>query len=143
MSKSILSKYIIPFVISLFIVFLTGFIGSLFTTPNISNWYAFLNKPSFNPPNWIFGPVWGFLYFLMGISAFLIWQKRYNLKTKSALGFYGVQLVLNALWSIIFFGMKNPGLAFLEIIFLLVFIIITAIKFYQIDKKAGLLFIPY
>lgn len=143
MSKNILSKSITPFIISLFVVFLTGFIGSLFTMPNISSWYVFLNKPFFSPPNWLFGPAWSFLYLLMGISAFLIWQKRDNPKTKPALGFYAIQLVLNALWSIIFFGMKNPGLAFLEILFLLGFIIITAIKFYQIDKKASLLFIPY
>ena len=79
----------------------------------------------------------------MGISAFLIWKKRDNLKTKPALIFYGIQLILNALWSIIFFGMHNPGLALLGIIILWLFILITLIKFYKINKTAGILFIPY
>ena len=136
-------KYLLPLLISILIVFSFGLIGSLFTSPNIVNWYAFINKPSFSPPNWLFAPVWTLLYILMGISAFLIWQKRDNLQTKPALTFYGLQLILNALWSIIFFGMHNPGLALLEIIILWLFILITLIKFYKINKTAGLLFIPY
>jgi len=136
-------KSILPLLISILIVFSFGFIGSLFTTSSITNWYAFINKPLFSPPNWIFGPVWTLLYILMGVSAFLIWQKRDNLKTKPALIFYGIQLILNALWSIIFFGMHNPGLALLEIVILWLFILITLIKFYKINKTAGLLFIPY
>ena len=136
-------KSILPFLISILIVFSFGFIGSFFTTSSITNWYAFINKPLFSPPNWIFGPVWTLLYILMGVSAFLIWQKRDNLKTKPALIFYGIQLILNALWSIIFFGMHNPGLALLEIVILWLFILITLIKFYKINKTAGLLFIPY
>ena len=136
-------KSILPLLISILIVFSFGFIGSFFTTSSITTWYAFINKPLFSPPNWIFGPVWTLLYILMGISAFLIWKKRDNLKTKQALVFYGIQLILNALWSIIFFGMHNPGLALLEIIILWLFILITLIKFYKINKTAGLLFIPY
>ena len=136
-------KSILPLLISILIVFSFGFIGSFFTTSSITNWYAFINKPLFSPPNWIFGPVWTLLYILMGVSAFLIWQKRDNLKTKPALIFYGIQLILNALWSIIFFGMHNPGLALLEIVILWLFILITLIKFYKINKTAGLLFIPY
>jgi len=136
-------KSILPLLISILIVFSFGFIGSFFTTSSITNWYAFINKPLFSPPNWIFAPVWTLLYILMGISAFLIWKKRDNLKTKQAFIFYGIQLILNALWSIIFFGMHNPGLALLEIIILWLFILITLIKFYKINKIAGLLFIPY
>ena len=136
-------KSILPLLISILIVFSFGFIGSFFTTSSITTWYAFINKPLFSPPNWIFAPVWTLLYILMGVSAFLIWQKRDNLKTKQALIFYGIQLILNALWSIIFFGMHNPGLALLEIIILWLFILITLIKFYKINKTAGLLFIPY
>lgn len=136
-------KFIFPLLISILIALSAGFIGSFFTTPSIASWYAFINKPSFSPPNWLFAPVWTLLYILMAIAAFLIWQKRDNLQTKPALMFYGIQLVLNTLWSIIFFGMKNPGLAFLEIIFLWLFILITLIKFYKINKTAGLLFIPY
>jgi len=136
-------KYLFSLLISILVVFSAGFIGSLFTTPNISTWYAFINKPSFSPPNWLFAPAWTLLYILMAISAFLIWQERDNLKTKQALTFYGIQLILNTLWSIIFFGMHNPGLASLEIIILWLFILITLIKFYKINKTAGLLFIPY
>ena len=136
-------KHLFPLLISILIVFSAGFISSLFTTPNISTWYAFIIKPSFSPPNWLFAPAWSLLYILMAVAAFLVWNKRNNPKTKSALMFYGIQLILNALWSIIFFGMHNPGLAFLEIIFLWSFILITLIKFYKINKTAGLLFIPY
>jgi len=136
-------KHLFPLLISILLALSAGFIGSFFTTPSISSWYAFINKPSFSPPNWLFAPVWTLLYILMSIAAFLIWQKRDNPKAKQALRFYGTQLILNALWSIIFFGMHNPGLAFLEIIFLWSFILITLIKFYQINKIAGLLFIPY
>jgi tryptophan-rich sensory protein len=136
-------KSIFSLLISILVVFSAAFIGSLFTTSSIATWYAFINKPSFSPPNWLFAPAWSLLYILMGIAAFLIWQKRDNPKVKQALRFYGIQLVLNALWSIIFFGMHNPGLAFLEIIFLWLFILITLIKFYKINKTAGLLFVPY
>ena len=136
-------KHLFPLLISILLALSAGFIGSFFTTPSIASWYAFINKPSFSPPNWLFAPVWTLLYILMSIAAFLIWQKRDNPKAKQALRFYGTQLILNALWSIIFFGMHNPGLAFLEIIFLWSFILITLIKFYQINKIAGLLFIPY
>ena len=136
-------KSILPLLVFILITLFAGFIGSLFTTPSIASWYAFINKPSFSPPNWLFAPVWSLLYILMGIAAFLIWQKRDNLKTKPALMFYGIQLILNTLWSIIFFGMHNPGLAFLEIIILWSFILITLIKFYKINKTSGILFIPY
>jgi len=136
-------KSILPLLVFILITLFAGFIGSLFTTPSIASWYAFINKPSFSPPNWLFAPVWSLLYILMGIAAFLIWQKRDNLKTKPALMFYGIQLILNTFWSIIFFGMHNPGLAFLEIIILWTFILITLIKFYKINKTSGILFIPY
>ena len=136
-------KSILPLLVFILITLFAGFIGSLFTTPSIASWYAFINKPSFSPPNWLFAPVWSLLYILMGIAAFLVWQKRDNLKTKPALMFYGIQLILNTFWSIIFFGMHNPGLAFLEIIILWTFILITLIKFYKINKTSGILFIPY
>jgi len=136
-------KHLFPLLISILIALSAGFIGSLFTTSSISSWYAFINKPSFSPPNWLFAPAWSLLYILMAFAAFLIWKKRDHSQTKPALMFYGIQLILNALWSIIFFGMHNPGLAFLEIIFLWSFILITLIKFYKINKTAGLLFIPY
>jgi tryptophan-rich sensory protein len=128
-----------------------GLIGSLFTFSAIPNWYATIVKPSFNPPSWIFGPVWTTLYVLMGISAFLIWKKLDhkilpNLngkKIKIALIIFGVQLFLNALWSIIFFGLHQPGFAFVEMILLWLAIILTMISFAKISKPAMYLLIPY
>src|SRR3569832_1019040 len=96
-----------------------GIIGSVFTVPSIPTWYATLIRPMFAPPNWVFGPVWTALFLLMGIAAFLVWQKGFRRHAVSfALGVFAAQLLLNVLWSIIFFGMQNPGLAFGEILFL-------------------------
>lgn len=127
-----------------------GLIGSLFTFSAIPNWYATIVKPSFNPPSWVFGPVWTTLYVLMGISAFLIWSSfakategQARKKIKIALIIFGVQLVLNALWSIIFFGFHQIGWAFAEIILLWLVIVLTMIVFAKISKPAMYLLIPY
>lgn len=118
-----------------------GVIGSIFTFPAIPAWYAFLTKPSFSPPGWLFGPVWITLYFLMGISLYLIWEK--GEKTLGLVKIFLIHLVLNSLWSIIFFGLKNPGLAFAEILILWGMILYLALKFYKIDKTAAYLLVPY
>jgi len=94
-----------------------GLIGATATTPKIGNWYSTLNKPFFNPPSWIFGPVWTLLFLLMGISLYLVWQKNNDL-TKPIFRWFWIQLVLNMLWSFIFFGMEKPGWALIEIIIL-------------------------
>src|SRR4030066_1376683 len=131
-------------IISILIAQMAGAIGSIFTTASIQNWYVFLEKPIFAPPNWLFAPAWITLYALMGIAAFLIWQKRDDLVARnSALKIYGIHLLFNACWSIIFFGLRNPGLAFFEIIVLWLLILIVTIKFFRICKAAGFLFIPY
>ncbi|MBU4360264.1 tryptophan-rich sensory protein [Candidatus Parcubacteria bacterium] len=128
-------------IISLALPQLAGFIGSLFTTPAIPIWYASLIKPSFSPPNWIFGPMWILLYILMGISIYLIWN---NIeKNKNIFWLFWIHLFFNATWSIIFFGLQNPGLAFVNILIILLFIIILIIKFYKINKYASYLLIPY
>jgi translocator protein len=134
---------IIQLVVSIAIAQVAGLIGSFFTISSVNTWYVDLAKPLWNPPAWLFGPVWVTLYTLMGIAAYLIWRYRENPKTKRALIVYGLQLVLNALWSILFFGLQNPGLAFLGIIVLLVFIIITTIKFWKLNTWAGILLLPY
>lgn len=126
-------------IISLILPQLAGLVGSFFTAPAISNWYAFLEKPSFNPPSWIFGPAWILLYILMGISSYLVWQKG----DKKALTIFWIHLFFNALWSIVFFGLQNPGLAFLNIIVIWVFIIVLIIKFWKINKWSSILLIPY
>ncbi|MFW6194445.1 MAG: TspO/MBR family protein [Halobacteriota archaeon] len=121
-----------------------GFIGSIFTTPAIPVWYATLQKPFFTPPNWVFGPAWTTLYILMGIALFLVWNKGIqDRKVQVAMGVFGVQLVLNSLWSILFFGMQNPFYAFIEVIILWFAILATIILFYGIDKRASFLLVPY
>lgn len=121
-----------------------GVISAPLTIASIPSWYAFLHKPSFSPPNWIFGPVWTTLYFLMGIAAFLIWKK--NLKKKKiqrALMYFLVQLFFNFLWSLLFFGLHNPLLGLGDILLLLISIVVTMNAFYKISKAAAALLIPY
>lgn len=112
--------------------------------PAIAGWYQNLNKPSFNPPDWIFAPVWIVLFFLMGISLFLIWRKETDLeKSRKAIHIFGIQLILNVCWSIIFFGFKAINFAFIEIVVLWFAILYTIIVFYKISKISGLLLAPY
>lgn len=121
-----------------------GIISTPFTLAAIPTWYSTLNKPPFSPPNWIFGPVWTTLYFLMGISAFLIWQKGLKKKqVKEALLYFVAQLFFNFIWSILFFGLKSPTLGLFDILVLWVLILVTMIKFYKISKPAAYLLIPY
>jgi len=121
-----------------------GLIGSIFTFNSVNTWYTTLNKPFFNPPPWIFGPVWTTLYFLMGVAAFLVWKKGLkNKKIKRALTYFSIQLFLNFLWSALFFGLHNPLLGLLDIVLLFISIILTIIIFYKISKAASYLLIPY
>lgn len=121
-----------------------GIIGSFITIGTINSWYKTLSKPSFNPPNWVFGPVWTILYLLMGISAYLIWQKGVNKKkVKVALSIFGLQLILNFLWSFLFFGLHSPLVSFVEIILFWIMILFTIFKFYKLSKPASYLLIPY
>ncbi len=133
---------ILKLVISIFIPLLVGYIGSLLTSPSIPVWYAGLVKSSLNPPSWVFGPVWTALFILMGISFFLIWKQTAEKKVFAYYIFFA-QLILNVLWSFIFFGMQNPGLALIEIFILWVAILVNIIAFYKISKKASYLLIPY
>ncbi len=136
-------KNTISLIISVLICQSAGLIGSIFTGPAIPNWYANLNKPGFNPPSWVFAPAWLLLYTLMGIAAFLVWQKREEPLAKTALIIFAIHLIFNALWSVLFFGLKNPGLAFIEIIILFLLILTLIILFYKIDHCAAYLLIPY
>ena len=136
-------KKILILIISIVIAQSAGIIGSFFTAPKIDSWYSLLEKPFFTPPDWLFAPAWITLYALMGVAAFLVWQKKQNPKAKLALCFYFSQLVLNALWSVVFFGLQNPFLGFIVIAVLWLLIFITLIKFWKIDRLAGLLFFPY
>jgi benzodiazapine receptor len=130
--------------VSIVVCFLAGAVGTIFTTSSIPTWYASINKPSFNPPNWIFGPVWSILYIMMGISAALIWQKGWeNPAVRIALTVFAIQLILNSLWSVLFFGWHSPLYGFICIIFLWLAILLTIIKFFALSSPAGWLLIPY
>jgi len=123
---------------------LAGGIGSLFTVSAIPTWYATLAKPALNPPSWIFGPVWTTLYLLMGIAAFLVWKKGWDRKdVQKALGVFLLQLVLNAAWSIIFFGLHSPLWALVDISAMWLAIVWTMVLFYRISKPAMWLLLPY
>jgi len=130
-------------VASLIICQLAGFVGSLFTAPAIPGWYASLEKPSFNPPNWLFSPVWIFLFVLMGITLYILWQNMAKREARIALIFFFVQLGLNVLWSVLFFGLNSPVLAFVEIILLWIFILLTMIKASRVSRAAVFLLLPY
>lgn len=123
----------------------TGYLSSIVTQSSIETWYPTIKKPSFNPPNWVFAPVWTLLFILMGIAAGLVWGKLEQNKdlVKKGLLFFTIQLLLNALWSFLFFGLNNILLASIEIILLFLILYETYLIFKQIDKKASLLLIPY
>lgn len=134
----------IKLVVAILVCELIGISGSFFTASSIPIWYRGLNKPFFSPPNWLFAPVWTILYLMMGISAYLVWEKGLKKKkVKEALSFFALQLLLNFSWSFVFFGLRQPFSAFLNIITLWLAILITILKFNKISKPAGYLLIPY
>ncbi len=121
-----------------------GGIGAISTQSSVGDGGTTINKPSFNPPNWIFAPEWSFLYILMGIAVGLVWHKGFYHKwVQTALYHFGFQLILNAMWSILFFGMKKPGWALIEILILFTVILFTIKWFKVVDKRAAYLLIPY
>lgn len=121
-----------------------GGIGAFFTTPSISGWYTTLEKPFLQPPNWIFAPVWTLLYALMGISIFLVLRRVKGKKDRVwFMQLFGAQLFFNFIWSIFFFGFHAPGLALLDIVFLLGIIIVLMVDFKKYSLTASLLFVPY
>ncbi len=128
---------------SLVITVGVGAIAGFATASNIGGWYATLSKPVFNPPNWIFGPVWTLLYILMGIALFLIWKQPASLYKSNSLWLFFIQLLLNFFWSFLFFYFHKIGLAFVDIVALLVFIILTIFSFSRLSKKAAWLLVPY
>lgn len=121
-----------------------GLIGSLFTAPAINSWYVDLIKPGIAPPNWVFAPVWTTLFLLMGVSAFLVWRRGiHRAEVKVALVVFLIQLILNISWSFLFFGLRSPGAAMIEILILWLAIFANIIVFYKLSKIAGLLLVPY
>jgi len=135
---------VLRFVVSIVLCQLAGFVGSLFTTPAIPTWYSTLQKPAFTPPNWLFGPVWTTLFLLMGIALFLVWRKGLHTEWVGvALTVFTIQLVLNVLWSALFFGMRSPLAGFIEILILWIAICVTLLAFWRVSPLAGALLIPY
>lgn len=123
---------------------LVGILGSVFTVSSIPTWYATINRPSFAPPNWIFGPVWTLLYFLMGIAFYLIWEQGWNKKkVRTAGNYFLAQLALNSIWSPIFFGLRSPLMALVVIIAMWALIVMTMKKFYPLSRLAFYLLVPY
>lgn len=130
--------------ISIIGVQIVAFLGSLFTMSSVSTWYATLPKPSFNPPSWVFGPVWTILFLMMAVAAYLIWKKGWkHREVRVALYVFIGQLALNLLWSVLFFGLHSPLAALYEIIILWLAILLTILVFYKISKPAAYLLIPY
>jgi len=160
-------KNIFKFIISIIVCQAAGLVGAIFTTPAIGSWYATLNKPSFTPSGSFIGAVWTVLFFLMGISLYLVWSKNWQIsvpadsqtqkvwnrfseklwfgtwREENAVLIFILQLVLNVLWSVIFFGLKLPGLAFFELLMLWFAILYTIVNFYRISKPASYLLLPY
>lgn len=134
---------ILKFVLCILTPLIIGGVSGIATAANIPTWYASLQKPSFNPPNYLFGPVWTVLYILMGLSLYMVLQKATAAQTKSILLIFAVQLTLNFFWSILFFAAKQLGLALVEIIFMWSAILGMIIIYYPINKAAALLQIPY
>lgn len=127
--------------VSLIIVFIVGAIGSVATSPQIPVWYATLARPAWAPPNWLFPVVWTILYILIGISLFLVWRK--SLESKQALVVFAVQLGLNLLWSLVFFGLHSIVGGLVIILMLWMAILANIIVFYRISRWAGLILLPY
>jgi translocator protein len=134
----------VAFVINIAITLGIGALGGWATLQSVKTWYPTLNKPTFNPPDWLFRPVWTTLYILIGIAAYLVWIRRDKIvHFPRTVAIYLIQLILNLGWSFIFFYLREVGFALAEIILLLIIIVINASMFYKINKWAGLIFIPY
>lgn len=134
----------LKFIASVTLCEAAGLLATPITTSAIPTWYATLNKPGFAPPNWLFAPVWTILFFMMGVSLYLVWSLRSKKrKSKVALGYFFVQLGLNFLWSYMFFGLRSPLFGLINIVALWILIFATIKKFYPISKTAAYLLIPY
>ncbi len=155
------------FVFSILVTQCAGVIGSLFTAPAINGWYSSLEKPALSPPNWLFGPVWTTLYLLMGVALYLVWTNQWRVNRQlmtsrkkpwntyserlwtgswqkaNTIAVFGIQLALNTLWSLLFFVIQSPGLAFGGILALWFSIVFTIMDFYRISRTAAWLLVPY
>ena len=136
-------KKIFKLIISILIPLAIGFVGSFFTSSSVDNWYQTIAKPQFNPPNFVFAPVWTILFILIGLSFYFVWTKNFAKQKNKAIGIFSIQLFLNLLWSLLFFGLQNPLFGFLDIVLLEIVIIFNIKIFYKINKISAYLLIPY
>ena len=143
MAAIVPKRQVLGLVVLLVLCFGASGVGGVVTYPQIENWYAGLAKPTWNPPNWVFGPVWSVLYLCMAIAAWSVWRQKGVAGARGPLALFGVQLALNTLWSCLFFGLHSPGLAFAEVILLWMAIAATTVAFWRRSIPAGLLFTPY
>lgn len=132
-----------PLVLFLLAAFLTAVVGNLATQSSVGTWYPQLRKPTWTPPNWLFGPVWTFLYIAMAYAAWRVWRSTDELGAARTFRLYRSQLALNALWSILFFGLRQPAWALIEIIVFWAVIVIMMIWFWRVDRIAGALWSLY
>jgi benzodiazapine receptor len=137
------TKQIVGLVIFLAVCFGAAAAGGAATYPRIEGWYAALIKPSWTPPDWLFGPVWTVLYLGMAMAAWLVWRQKGLAAAQGPLILFAVQLGLNVAWSWLFFGHQSPRLGFLDILWLWVAIAATMVAFWRRSTAAGLLFVPY
>lgn len=130
-------------VVALLVVFAAAAVGGSATSSSVGDWYQALRKPSFNPPGWVFGPVWTALYAMMAVAAWLVWLRRGLADAQLPLALFGLQLALNMAWSVLFFGLRSPGLAVADIGLLWAAIAGTLVAFWRVSVPAGVLLLPY
>lgn len=133
----------VKLIISIALPVLVGAVSGFFTVTGDGSWYQTINKPSWNPPGWVFGPVWTTLYILMGIAFYLVWKSPASGGRKTALVLFGIQLLLNFCWSFIFFNQQQIGMALAEILVLWIFILLSIFAFARLSKAAAWLLVPY
>ena len=141
--RSMKRSDIIKLIVSVAVPLVAGLGSSVFTINSISTWYAALNKPWFNPPNAVFGPVWTILYILMGLALFLIWRSPRNRTRDIGIALFAAQLIVNVIWTLGFFGLQNILYGLLTIVPLWVLIAATIYQFYKVDRRASYLLVPY
>lgn len=135
---------IVKLIASFVIVGVTAFMGSIFTSSSVSTWYQTIQKPGFTPPDWVFGPVWTILYILMAVALYLVWKKGMNRsEVKVAFWVFVFHLLINALWSLLFFSMQFPAAGFIVIVTLWILIVISMGLFWRVDRRAMYLLVPY
>ena len=141
MDRTVTSLFVLVAFVA--ICFAAAGIGGIATARTLDAWYASLEKPSWTPPGWLFGPVWSILYLMMAIAAWLVWRRRTSVNIKLPLTLFFVQLALNAAWSWLFFGLQRPGLAFADLVLLWLAILVTMFVFWKRATPAGWLMVPY